>query len=182
MISNKHELHVYKKQRKFSSKTCPMSMRIDEEDEASTLNTTKSVLNSWYRQQGDTTKAQQLNNRLNLRLPKIKNKSKKIIINESTSQNRLHDKEKLPQIFSSNSQYYAELNADKNLMTDSKSKANYFYQKCIDDVVNSNRPELLKLSDPKELLYVRELYDIKYTTYGFGKSFGSVWNLEIFKV
>ena len=59
---------------------------------------------------------------------------------------------------------------------------NIFYQKCIEEVAKTNSPEKIVLSEPRELKYVNGLSDLRYTTIGFGKTFGHVWYIEIFKV
>lgn len=57
-----------------------------------------------------------------------------------------------------------------------------FYQKCIDDVFESNKPkDMDKLVIPRELKYVHSIPYMKYVTFGSGKCFDTVWHIEMYK-
>lgn len=57
--------------------------------------------------------------------------------------------------------------------------ASFFYQKCIDEVTESNHPNDMEFRVPRELAYVRSIPYMRYVTYGTGNCNDSVWQLEI---
>jgi hypothetical protein len=66
--------------------------------------------------------------------------------------------------------------------TASIDRTNMFVMKCISDVAESNRPDKMKLSEPRELKYVNELSGLRYISVGFGKSYGCKWSIELFRL
>jgi hypothetical protein len=107
-----------------------------------------NLLNSWIRQQGHT----------NEMLPKIRKKarlSKYLGVNNGVNN-------QLPSIIQGK---------DKLLST--------YYSKCIDEVFKQNEPRnnLYLIDDPKELVYLKKLPEIKMSVRGIGKTKDSVWEI-----
>jgi hypothetical protein len=95
-------------------------------------------------------------------------------------------KKKLSELGPSHSLTYTEsFVIDKENASPSNSvidRTNLFVMKCIGDVEESNRPDKMKLSEPRELKYVNELSELRYMSVGFGKSYGYKWNIELFRI
>jgi hypothetical protein len=53
-----------------------------------------------------------------------------------------------------------------------------FYLECINEVHRINRPDKMYLSDPKELVYVQNLPNLKFYTFGHGKLINSIWEIK----
>lgn len=163
---------------------------------------TSSPLNSWFRQQGGSfNMSKQSSSSNSLFLPKLKT-SNDLISSSSNSSAQVvskSKKEKSSKFNSStnlrnnntntNSIYFSTssyMNMDERDLESrdyvkTPQPANSYYQQCIDDVFKSNQPEKLKLTAPRELKYVRSIPFFKYVTFGSGKSFNCIWQIEIFK-
>lgn len=151
----------------------------------------ETSLNAWYRQLGNPSKQS--------KVKKSKNGSQKLpVISEYSSSNslaatsdytfsRTKKKKTLPSLGSFNRQadfktitsIEAEL---KSLESDVEKNTSSFMQRCIEEVESSNKPDKIKLGEPRELKYVQELANMRYTSVGFGRSLGYIWHIEIFKV
>lgn len=146
------------------------------------LNYSISPLDSWLRCQGSTTAStNKTASNEKTRLPNLLDKT--INYNYVAQKKAKSEENATTKIFASNSQPCLDYNARHRKQPDRcrTPKPSVFYQKCIDDVCESNQPKDLKLVLPRELTYVRSLPFIKYVTYGTGKCFdGSVWQIKMF--
>jgi hypothetical protein len=124
----------------------------------------QNMLNSWVRQQGS------------IQLPKI---AKRGIVNLNSS----------PTLTSSPSQqankrFITSMNTmGRHTYRDMNTKAtdfapHSFYLDCINAVDRFNRPEQMHLSEPKELIYVRNLPSLKFIIFGQGKLINSMWEIR----
>ena len=111
------------------------------------------LLNSWIRQQGSGNKlGQQFSKSSKRRLSKYLN------VNKNDNENNYI---KLPVI---------ESKTDKLLNT--------YHTKWIDDVLKHNEPRNHLINDPKELIYLKKLPDLKMSVIGIGKTKDYVWELK----
>lgn len=188
---NSSESVVFGKKREVSSLTDMPKSKLNTNDQ-------ESPLNSWFRQQGgsflsSSSSSSKTSKSMGLRLPRLSNPStnsgkasqdKKENIKAKKFNNSTNLKNS-----STNSAYFNSSSTYSNF--DDKEEAsrdtrtpqptNLYYQQCIDEVFKSNLPEKLKLIAPRELKYVRSIPFFKYVTFGSGKSFGCIWQIEIFK-
>lgn len=126
-----------------------------------------SPLEFWFRRQGTSNTLIESKNS-KLRLPRIVED-----IDET--------KKKTAQLGKTSSAKLNSIkNSKKNIYRSKTPNSNFFYERCIEDVFESNHPRDLKFDLPRELVYVRSLPFLKYVTYGTGKSFESRWKLEMF--
>ncbi|RMZ93237.1 hypothetical protein BpHYR1_039131 [Brachionus plicatilis] len=135
------------------------------------LNYNQAPLNSWFRQQGGKTSSDLTGPPIkyshDLILPSIKtciNQGKEI---DFSIQNK--------RVVFSSSEYSIKVpKLERECKTPQQSN---YYQKCIDDVYNCNKPDKMNLKIPRELTYVRSIPNIKYITVCSGKTFKNVWQL-----
>lgn len=53
-----------------------------------------------------------------------------------------------------------------------------FHSKCIEDIMKCNEPADLMLIDPKELVYIKKIPQLKLSIFGIGKSRSSLWQIK----
>ena len=130
---------------------CESSIIADKKTSYSNyFNKQNELLNSWIRQQGHSEDL----------LPKIKKKrkfSKYLNVNGDSSD------AKLP------------------LIVQGKDKLlNIYHNKCIDEVFKHNEPRnrLNLIDDPKELVYLKKLPEIKMSVRGIGKTKDYTWEIS----
>lgn len=137
------------------------------------LNMNQTPLNSWFRQQGGRTNSdltgQSIKYNKKLILPSIKNSIKQDKEINFSFQNK-------KVVFSSSDTPLKLNNYEPECKTPPVSN---YYQKCIDDVYNYNKPDSLNLKIPRELTYVRSIPNIKYITVCSGKTFKGIWKLIV---
>lgn len=59
-----------------------------------------------------------------------------------------------------------------------REQSNLFYSRCIDDIVKLNEPNFHMYDVPKELTYVQNIPNLKYSTVGAG----CLWEIEIKRI
>jgi hypothetical protein len=135
----------------------------------------ESPLNSWFRQQGSTSRIPSYSSSNNYR------KSTSNIYGGSQS----NSNKKLPNLIKTNFHTKNDLNITRSYTNikhyetpKTPYPANLFYQRCINDVLLSNQPKELRLTEPRELKYERSKPYLTYLTYGCGKSKNYVWKIE----
>lgn len=136
---------------------------------------------SWFRQQGGTvtkgssSKNLNSNSNSNFTLPKLPGSQE----NELKRKNKKRDKRFNQNSYASfNSTSMASLNSNETREIKTPIPGNSFYLKCINDVSKSNLPQTQKFTEPRELKYVQSIPFFKYVTFGSGKSFNCVWQIQ----
>lgn len=135
----------------------------------------KSDLDLWFRRQGINKSALDFESPSRIKLPRIREVNEPTNIVNSNANNNNKQCSKISSQFISNS----NPNFSSTKPTDRCRTPHLFYQRCIDEVTDVNHPDDLDLKLPRELVYVRSLPFIRYVTYGTGKCFNSMWQLEM---